>query len=204
MRVALLEDDRVLHETIREILIKEEYKVSSFYDGESLLGCNEKFDLYILDIMVPKSSGLEVLEILDAKAIIISAHYELQNIQKAYRFGALDFLRKPFFIEELLLKINQLFPKELVLGDILYYPRSATIKKKNEQIILSQKENRLLELLAQNLNKNISYIDIAHKVYHDKESVSGNAIYSLVKRLKQKTGLDILSIPQVGYRLNLP
>ncbi len=203
MQIALLEDDKVLHQTIKEILEHEGHIVASFFDGESLLQAPQKFDLYILDISVPKSSGLEVLEVLDAKAIIISAYYELHNITQAYKFGALDFLRKPFFIEELLLKINQLFPKKIAIDDMIYMPQAATLQKGDTTIHLSSRENALLELLVRNPNRNITYLEIALRVYSDKEFVSDNAIYSLVKRLKQKTGLNIVSVPKIGYRINL-
>jgi DNA-binding response OmpR family regulator len=202
MHIALLEDDKALHQIIKEVLEKEGYSVSSFFDGESLINNKQTFDLYILDIMVPNINGLEILQNIETKAIIISAFYNIDNVKKAYKFGAIDFLRKPFFIDELLVKIDKLFPKRvLIKKKYLFLPEENMIKLDGKVIKLSKKESKLLNLLLKNKNQLVTTEEIFFEVYEEADKFSNNALYSLIKRLKQKTGFNIKSIPQKGYKL---
>lgn len=202
MQIALLEDDKALHEIIKEVLEKEGYRVSSFYDGESLMGDKREFDLYILDIMVPKINGLEILKKIGTKVIVISAFYNVENIKKAYDLGAVDFLRKPFFTDELILKIEKLFPKKIFIKNkYLFLPEEQLVKFEGKEIRLSPKESALLILLFKKQNQVVTAEEIFFEVYEGADKFSSNALYSLIKRLKQKTGLNIVSITQRGYKL---
>ena len=114
MKIFLLEDDYSLNEAIKEILELEKHTVDNFYDGEIAFDniLNNNYDLYILDINVPNIDGLEVLEKIKSislilNVIIISANINIDLIKKAYLLGCDDYLKKPFDLEELALKINR-------------------------------------------------------------------------------------------------
>ncbi len=113
MKIFLLEDDYSLNEAIKEIIEIENYDVDNFYDGEvAFNSISNDYDLYILDINVPNIKGLDILERIKAvnynsKVIIISANINIELIRKAYLLGCDDYLKKPFDLEELILKINR-------------------------------------------------------------------------------------------------
>ncbi len=111
--ILLLEDDNLLAETIQELLQSEGYEVTLVRDGGAAADASYEgsFDLYIFDINVPEINGLELLESLrgaDDKtpAIFISALVDLNSISKGFEVGADDYIKKPFFPEELLIRVN--------------------------------------------------------------------------------------------------
>ena len=113
MKIFLLEDDYSLNESIKEMLETENFIVDSFYEGdvayENIIG---DYELYIFDINVPNIDGLYLLEHIkninpNSKVIMISANINIDQIKEAYLKGCDDYIKKPFDIVELLLKINK-------------------------------------------------------------------------------------------------
>lgn len=113
MKIFLLEDDYSLNEAIKEIIELENHSVKNFYDGQTAFdNISNNFDLYILDINIPNINGLEILKNIKninpkTKVIIISANININLIKEAYNLGCDDYIKKPFDIEELLLKIHR-------------------------------------------------------------------------------------------------
>ena len=114
MNILLLEDDIALNKAIKKVLELDYHIVNSFTDGQELINSlDERYDLYILDINVPHISGLELLDMLllqndQAKVIMISSNTDIKSIQTAYNSGCVDYLKKPFHITELRVKLNRL------------------------------------------------------------------------------------------------
>jgi len=177
---------------------------------------NSTHDLYILDINVPGFDGHKVLEFIrkehDALPVImISALSNIENIHKSYDLGCNDYLKKPFDIEELFLRIkyhikttlHQDIDKSIIDLNYGYNFCIKTLKllKHQHKIDLTQKEKLLLSLLVQNYGNTISFDMIHEYVWEGKEieSVSMRTIiHKLQKKLKH--GM-IVNIRGVGYKL---
>ncbi len=114
MKILLLEDNQKLNETITKRLKMKNYNVISFIDGaEAYEKITEGFSCFILDINVPNIDGINILKKIRelyeiVPVIIISASVELDMIKQSYDFGCNDYLKKPFFIDELEIKIEKL------------------------------------------------------------------------------------------------
>ncbi len=202
MNVLLLEDNEALNRGITKVLELDDYNIRSFADGESLVAnISEDVDLYILDINVPRINGLDASKmIMDhnkyAQIIIISADHSINSIQQAYSHGCIDFLKKPFHIDELRLKIARLSKTS---KEELF----ASINLKVPLTEFSKKEKNLLELLARNKDEVVTYSTIDEVIYGENTTMSTDALRSLVKRLRSKLKDDcIKTMVHEGYMLS--
>ncbi len=210
MKIFLLEDDYSLNEAIYQVLKLNGFSVDRFYNGEKAFNAlNGMYDLYLLDINVPDISGLEILtkikELdLQKKVIIMSADNSVETITKAYSNGCLDYIRKPFHIKELELKLQQFKHNEkIILQDNIYFDTNKKSLFKNDiNVKLTNKELQLLSLLIENKNIVTTYDKIFYFVYDD--TYNEDSLRSLVKRLRAKVGKEsIETIPSVGYMLHV-
>ncbi len=202
-----MEDEEDLGETLEEMLEDEGYIVKWVKDGveASDITYNENFDLYVFDINVPEFNGLELLESLRhasdrTPTIFISAMVDLETMKKAFKIGAEDYLKKPFFPEELLLRIESKFQRENTLvnyKNLLYNTTTQELQKDNEIIFLSKKQLKMFHLFMTNLNRTIEAQEIMD--YSSIKSLS--ALRVALNKLKQLTGVEIRSIHGVGYRV---
>lgn len=117
MKILLLEDELMLNNAISEYLKNIGHMVDSFTDGQQVVeNINSSYDLLILDINVPKKDGFEILDELNQKkiyipTIFISALVDIEDITKAYDLGCREYIKKPFHLGELGIKINQILKK---------------------------------------------------------------------------------------------
>ena len=201
MKILLLEDDIALNKAIKKVLELDNYHVESFIDGKEIIAnLDRRYDLYILDINVPHISGLELLEIImehnkRAKVIMISSNTDIHSVKTAYRFGCVDYLKKPFYIEELRVKINRL---QILKEDLI-----SNVKLKKEYESLSSKEKRLLFLLLDNQEYIVNYKMIEDFVY-EKGEVKTENIEKLVQQLREKLSDEIMvrNIVGEGYTIS--
>ena len=118
MKILLLEDELMLNSAISEYLKNIGHMVESFFDGAEVLKSIENgYDLLILDVNVPNVDGFSILNELNNRkihipTIFISAQIDIEDITKAYNLGAREYLKKPFHLGELGIKINQILKKE--------------------------------------------------------------------------------------------
>lgn len=188
MKILLLEDDVALNKIIKKITEIDRHTTTSYLDGQDVFNnLNDNYDLYILDINVPNINGLELLNLIykkdnTSKVIIISSNTDIDSIQKAYKFGCIDFLKKPFHLEELRIKINKLNTE---------YDLLSKIKIKDEANNLTKKEKALLNLLLQNKEQIVTYATIEANVYKD-GLMSMDSLRALVRRLRLKLADDII------------
>ena len=113
MRILVVEDEETIADVITTKLRKEKYEIDTSYDGEDGLykALSNIYDLIILDIMLPKTNGLEILKEvkendISAKVIMLTAKSELEDKLKGFNTGADDYVTKPFHIEELIARVN--------------------------------------------------------------------------------------------------
>lgn len=200
MKIFLLEDDYSLNETIKEMLELNYYEIHSFYDGEiAYNNIMDNYDLYILDINIPSIDGIELLKSIkksnsQTKVIMISANINIDKIKEAYNCGCDDYLKKPFDIEELILKIEKYNTKEknIILDENVYFNAiSKELFINHQKIELTKNEKNLLILLLDNRGNVISHENIEDYIYKG-EIKSSDAIRSLLKRLRKKVPKDLI------------
>ena len=196
-RILLLEDDLSLGETIKELLLENDYEVDYVTKGNDVIEItfDKEYDLYIFDINVPDIDGLEILKSLrdaddSTPAIFISAMTDLNTFLKGFEVGADDFIKKPFYPEELIVKVNLKLSsnkKEIAFNDIVYLPKNKQLFKNNENIYLTQIQLNLFELFINNKNRIIAQ----EELYDCLEKPTGNALRFHINKLKNLTELNI-------------
>ncbi len=204
-RILLLEDDSILAQTLVELLEGEGYSITLARDGDEAADASYDgvFDLYIFDINVPDINGLELLRSLreaDDKTptIFISALVDLGSISKAFAVGAQDYIKKPFFPEELLIRVNAKFAQTgttIKYEDLEYDPKTKTLKKNGRTIALGEVQERLFSLFI----RNISQVVTQEMLLDCLEKPSSSALRVALTKLKQTTGLNIKNLRSVGY-----
>ena len=223
MRILLVEDERSLAELVAERLKKERYTVDVSYDGEDGLfnALTGIYDLILLDIMLPKKDGMQILreiksEGIASKVIMLTAKGELEDKLKGFSEGANDYVPKPFHIDELVARINAQLRVEKVVKDklefgnvILDYDIPAVVNKDTEESIkINNKEFQLLEYFMMNSNQVLSKEMIFDRVWGmDNDTLSNNleAYLSFVrKKLKAiEANINIKVVRGMGYKMEM-
>lgn len=204
-RILLLEDDSMLGQILIELLESEGYALTLARSGDEAADASyeDVFDLYIFDINVPDINGLELLKSLreaDDKTptIFISALVDLDSISKAFAVGAQDYIKKPFFPEELLIRVNAKFANveaTIKYKDLEFNPKTKTLKKDDETIALGEVQEKLFSLFI----RNISQVITQDMLLECLEKPSPSALRVALTKLKQTTGLNIKNLRSVGY-----
>jgi len=218
MNVLLIEDDVFLSDLIGEYLTSKGYEVTTLFDGSEAIECIDanSFDMYIVDINIPNVNGLEIIKYirqidLDTPTIIITASIELENIKTAFENGCDEYIKKPFYLEELGIRINKLLNKKNISENLIKISHSTTYSFEYEELTvdgkivkLRKKERKLLEILLKNINKTVSTESIENYVWENeiRESYPLRALVSdLRKKLKKGEELIYVDIGR-GYRFD--
>jgi len=223
MKLLLVEDNPQLNKALTTLLKRNSYLVDSASDGEEALIClNEyQYDVIILDIMLPKIDGLEVLkrarkQNIQTPIILLTARSTIEDKIVGLDLGADDYLPKPFVTEELLARIRALGrrkapiqeKKEIVFGDLVIDEPNYIIKCNEKSISLSNKEMMILMLLV-NSNGNVVSLDKITRSAWEIESYSTNEnVWVFVSYLRKKletidSKVKIKSIRYQGYYLEM-
>jgi DNA-binding response OmpR family regulator len=206
-KILLLEDDALLGNTLSDLLTSEAYSVDLVSSGNEAIDktYDEKFDLYIFDINVPDISGLQILESLrdaddNTPTIFISALVDIQSISKAFSIGADDYIKKPFFPEELLIRVKAKLStnKKLLKHQNIELDTSTKLLKiDGHPSSLGEVQERLLEMFLSNKNQVLDKEILLECL----EKPSATALRVAINKLKQTTGLNIVNVRGVGYSL---
>ena len=218
MKILLLEDDKLLNDAISKFLTMEGHAINSYRDGQSALDALQEvaFDLLILDINVPNVDGLSLLEKLHGKkieipTIFISAIIDIDDISRAFDLGCYDYLKKPFHLKELALRINKILQSRYVPKEHLRLSKnysfdmdSSTLRFNNEVQILSNRQVQIIELLASNRSRIVNYDMFREYVWDDFE-IDNATIRAEINRLKKGLKDDFISnIRSIGYMIERP
>ncbi|MFT5836200.1 MAG: DNA-binding response OmpR family regulator [Sulfurimonas sp.] len=212
MKILVLEDNERLCKLIASALVKESYKVDTFMDGEDALeALANGYNCFVLDINVPSLDGISILETIrmyhpKVPVIIISSNHELEKIQTSYEIGCDDYMKKPFFMYELIQKIKKLCNIELKTLDLsfgfVYDYKSNFLSSPEGNVKLAKKEILFLELLAKDINRVVSFEEIEEYIWEGEITTLMN-IRALVKRFRKKLPENaILIVKGIGYSLN--
>lgn len=218
MKILLLEDEQMLSEAINEYLLALGHRVSLLYNGNDALETlkKETFDLLILDINVPGIDGLELLEALHllkirTPALYISALVDIEGISRAYDLGCYDYLKKPFHLKELALRIDKVMqsctlPQSHVKlsKSYAYDASTSTLMCDNVTQPLSKRQLQIIDLLARNRGRVVDFDQFRAYVW-DEEYVDNATIRAEVSRLKKSLKEDFIqNIRALGYMIDIP
>ncbi len=217
MKILLLEDDLILNEIIEEFLDSLGYEVTALFDGMSAseLIYEEHFDLLILDVNVPNITGFEFLENLRSNnittpAIFITSLNSIEDMEEGFKIGADDYLKKPFELKELELRINNIKrlhhieDEELKIGEsISFNAKLNYIDKQGIKTKLPLKEAQILKYLLDNTNRCVSQDELSSNIWSYDDSPSSSTIRTYIKNIRKIIGDNYIeTIKGVGYRLN--
>ncbi|MEA3354658.1 MAG: response regulator transcription factor [Campylobacterota bacterium] len=217
MKILYLEDDINLSATIEEFLIDEGFEVICVYDGKEaleVLYC-QNFDLLIFDVQVPHINGFELLKSLresnnQTPTIFTTSLNSIDDLSRGYDIGADDYIKKPFLLKELLLRIKALLKREYKsLDDIVQIESNINYNLNTHKLIIdnqphsiNNKESELLKLLVKNRNSCVSFETIFETIWSYDEVHSEQSLRTYVKNLRKLLGKDkIKSIKKQGYMI---
>ena len=206
-RILLLEDDFELAETIQELLKESNYEVDMVHNGNDAVDASyeKSYDLYVFDINVPDMSGLEILESLreaddSTPAIFISALVDMNSIAKAFEIGADDYIKKPFFPEELLIRVNAKFiqtSKAIAYKNLDYFPSSKELYLDEKIVSLGEVQECICHIFFTNIGNVLDKGILMECLVNPSDS----ALRVALNKFKTTTGLEIKNIRGVGYIL---
>ena len=215
-KILLVEDDETLSELIGEYLSDQGFNIVIRKDAKSALDTayEQKFDILILDVKLPKGDGFSLLSSLrrlgdDTPAIFTTSLNTLDDLEIGYKSGCDDYLKKPYELKELLIRIQTLLKRNFshnnddfidIGNGYKFYIESKNLKKDAELVSLSNKESELLALFLQNKNKLLTKELIFEKVWKFGEEPSEQSLRVYIKNLRQILGKDsILNRRGDGY-----
>ena len=211
MKILLAEDEVDLNNIVTRYLKKNGYSVDSVLDGEEALDYLEysEYDLVILDIMMPKVDGFEVIKKLrdkgnHASVLMLTARDSADDKVKGLDLGADDYIVKPFDFNELLARIRAVVRRKygnssnkLVIGDLILDTSEKSVTRAGKQIELTGKEYEVLEYLMQSKNRILSREQIKEHVWDFDYEGDSNIIDVLIKNIRKK--IDIEDGKQIIY-----
>lgn len=205
-RILLVEDDPFLLEMIEEFLVEQGYEVTKAKDAENALNLayEESFDLWLLDVKLPKGDGFSLLKSLreagkKTPAIYTTSLNTLQDLESGYESGCDDYLKKPFELKELLVRIKSLLKRrfahkqeefEELGGGWRFAIDSKILYHNDERYPFSAKETELLALFLQNKNRFISHEEIYDSLWGYGETPSEMSLRVYIKNLRRLFGKD--------------
>ena len=216
IKIFIVEDEQPINDLIEMNLTEAGYSCRCAYNGMEAANILEKerFDLILLDIMLPEVDGYELLEYikpLEIPVIFLTAKGSVEDRVKGLRLGADDYLVKPFEIVELLARVESILRRsgklqqEIFLGDVKIDTRSRTVVKNGRQISLTMKEYELLLLFARNVNIALFRETLYERVWESDYMGDSRTVDLHVQRLRKKLRWEekIKAIYKVGYRLEI-
>lgn len=214
IRILIVEDERAISDLIRLNLTRAGYTCTQAFDGMAAADMLEKqsFDLILLDVMLPKLDGYELMEYirpLGIPVIFLTAKASLDDRMKGLTSGAEDYMVKPFEVVELLARVHIVLrryhktDKHLHFADIDVYPDTKLVQKGGVEVELTPKEYELLMLLMRNRNITLFREKIYEEIWGMEYSVESRTLDLHIQRLRKKLGLggQLKTVYKVGYRL---
>jgi DNA-binding response OmpR family regulator len=217
MRILLVEDDDMLGESLKKALERNSYGVDWVQDGESasMMIEDAEFAAVVLDVNLPKRSGIEVLAGMRAKknmtpVLMLTARDTQQQKVEGLDSGADDYLVKPFDLNELLARLRALLRRsagraetKLRCGNVELEPAASVVSRAGMAVTVTAKEFRTLKLLMERAGKFVTKSDIEYVLYSAEDAAESNTVEVTIYNLRKKLGADFIqTVRGVGYRVN--
>jgi len=213
MNILLVEDDIDLHDTVKEFL-EQFYTMHSAYNGEEVISLvyENRYDLILLDIKLPKLNGIEVTKTIrdnhdNIPIIFLTSFDTQQDIENGFLVGGDDYVTKPFSLKELRLRIEAIFKRVYGITNKIKLQSNVTFDLINDELIiddkpihLKPKEIKLLKFFLQNKNKPLSKDVILNNIYDYNEDGNEQSLRVFVNRLRNILGKKIVTIKNLGYK----
>ncbi len=204
MRVLLIEDAARLQRSLTAALRRSGYAVDNAVDGEQglWLARSHDYDALIVDIMLPKLSGLDLLKTLraekrDTHVLLLTARDTVADRVKGLDAGADDYLVKPFALEELLARVNVLCRRAykqksptLTIGDLEVDRSARKARRAGKEIELTAREYQLLEYLASRRGEVVSRTEVEEHIYDGQVDPMSNVVDSAICNLRKKISAE--------------
>lgn len=214
MRLLLVEDDELLGSGVQAGLSHEGFAVDWVKDGEAaeMFLIAEEYSLMVLDLGLPRRSGMEVLKELrvqgkELPVLILTAKDTLEDKVAGLDAGADDYLIKPFDLDELVARIRALLRRRggraaplIHHDDIVIDPASHTVRKGDQLVEISPREFALLQKLLESPGRVLSRSQLESSLYSWKDEVDSNAVEVHIHHLRKKLGRELIrTVRGVGY-----
>jgi two-component system response regulator QseB len=214
MRLLLVEDDEPLGDALRAGLSQEGYTVDWLRDGESASVAlrTEPYELVVLDLGLPRKSGIDVLKQLrdrgdSVPVLILTARDTVSDRVQGLDAGADDYLIKPFDLDELCARLRALLRRrggrataEIRHGEIVLDPAAHSVTRAGKPVELSPREFAVLQMLLENRGRALSRQRLEESLYSWESDVESNAVEVYVHHLRKKLGAELIrTIRGVGY-----
>lgn len=216
IQILIVEDEKPISNLIRLSLSKEGYACTCAFNGADAADLldRERFDLVLLDIMLPQIDGYELMEYIrpmEIPVIFITAKNAVADRVKGLRAGAEDYIVKPFEIVELLARVDVVLRRYrknqtvLHIGGLEIDTYAMQVRRDGEEIALTKKEYDLLLLFAQNPRRALFRETIYERVWGEEYPFGSKTVDLHVQRLRKKVGWEnqLNAVNKVGYRLEV-
>ncbi|MDY3919641.1 MAG: response regulator transcription factor [Candidatus Limivivens sp.] len=214
-RILVIEDDEAISELIEMNLTVAGYEVCQVFDGgkvEKALEMERRFDLALVDVMLPGKDGFELMDILKKykiPVIYLTAKTDVGSKVRGLRSGAEDYIVKPFEVLELLVRVEKVLERTgkqksvLAFADIQISLSEHQVLKNGREVNLKPLEYDLLVLLAKNKNRAFTREQLLNQVWGSDYMGETRTVDVHIGQLRKKLGLSdvIKTIPKIGYRL---
>jgi len=214
MKILVLEDDEFICEQIKTYFALNDHTVDVFHDGSSLLenAIFYSYDIFLFDINTPKKNGFDTLKSiretgLETPAVFLTAMSDIDYVKKGYEVGCNDYVRKPFVLEEVELRIRQLIhgksDRKIKITDNYKFDLSNTeLYYQEEKVKLNKQEKNLIYILVKNLGNSVEPQVIKDYVWEEKD-VCDNTLRTQIKKLRSKLKENfITNIRNIGYKIS--
>ena len=220
MKILLLEDDIALADIISEYLTDNNFEVDSVYDGDEALSSayETRYDLYIFDVNVPAIKGFDLLKMLrdnddTTPTIFVTSLNDIDDVSKGFESGADDYLKKPFELAELLLRVKNIQKRSFtqqrsstiqINTHISFNIDTELLHTEKGEISLPQKELKLLKHFLQHPNEVITFDNLYKVMWDYDETISSESLRAHIKNLRKHLTQDMIhNLRGIGYRFEM-
>ncbi|PHS39181.1 MAG: two-component system response regulator [Sulfurovum sp.] len=220
MKILLLEDDIALADILLEYLEDNNFELDLVYDGEDALfnAYETKYDLYIFDVNVPAIKGFDLLKILrgngdSTPTIFVTSLNDIEDVSKGFESGADDYLKKPFELAELLLRVKNIQKRSFTQqrSTLIQIDKNITfdidtefLNSNGANISLPQKELKLLKHFLQHPNEVVTFENLYKVMWDYDENVSPESLRAHIKNLRKHLAENMIqNLRGVGYRFEM-
>ncbi|MCI5716912.1 MAG: response regulator transcription factor [Alistipes sp.] len=221
IRVLLAEDERMLAEILADTLGDRGFDVTVAYDGREALAAlqRERYDVLVTDIMMPQMDGYTLVgrlraEGYDLPVLFLTARSATEDVVRGFETGGNDFLRKPFAIEELIVRVKALAGRRreqhavetlFALGRYEFDAERRTLRLDGREIVLSGREAEVLAYLCRRRGETVAAQALLREVWGDDSFFNLRSLNVFVSRLRRRLqedpSVEIVSLRGVGYKL---
>ncbi len=223
MKILYVEDEPFLGKIVKESLESRQFEVRLVMDGNQVIPAFEQFqpDVCVLDVMLPGQDGFSLGREIRALSptlpiIFLTAKNQTEDVVKGFESGGNDYIRKPFSMEELIVRINNLLklsqvappanPSEgIPIGRFLFFQKKQVLELDGESQKLSHRETQLLEILSATPNATVERKAILEKIWGNDSFFNSRNLDVYIRRLRSYLAADeqlqLITLKGVGYRL---